>query len=617
MKLSVRNGVLYFGEEVCREVGVNSFMLLLRHSYNASSMSHVAMVDEMTRNGIRICRSWGMPGQAGTPTRTSGNWDQWGIPASVPSGNSYTDLSSAWYTKHRAVLDYCESKGLSVIVCMIYRMASLADLKGETLSVGFGSASSATRTFARTIFANYVNAMKDHPAIAAWEINNEWNGFSELGVIPSDGAGSERPANGAPTYSSPADVVPLKSFIETMSEIAAVIKAADPSRAVLSGNAGPWPSNGRSMHAYADFLRAINPDPIDTISFHLYGTPSNNIYCTDSMAGFSDIIQAAKQVGSATRKPAILGEFGILDTAGVEESKLTVDPVKSWGKLSEVMKSPDAPQLMLLWNYGIPTPGDHDGQSVWDINENNARAYQLAEIKSVQARRIPFIKTARRADLATPTKFLRLAGNSLLHRPLPIPFSGSWTLAFWARYSTARDVNFGRIISTTSAETTDGFAILDLQNDPNRHYAEPYLRVFTASGGLSVSGAMPHMKVGKWQHYGYLFDTTIMRYRPIYNGYMSRSYYPNGETAYPGSWVAPTGDLVVGGSYTKNSQTWKGDIAQLVMVPRLCTQGEMYEISRGKLPSDAILLLDDGIDGWTQFGFPLWESEPQRQMKVA
>lgn len=610
-KLTVRNGILYFGEEVCREVGFNVVGLLAHRSwYQQLDTLHQEQIDVCAANGVRIIRANGMPTGPAT-SGTSGNWDTHGIPAGPVVGNAYTNLNATFYARQREILDYALSKGVSVIICMMGRMPTLADLKGETQSVGFGSAGSATRTFARTIFANYVNALKDHEAIAAWEINNEWNNLIELNSIPTDGAGSANPVPGAPTYTDPADKVTMAQFVDTMSELAGVIKANDPTRAVLSGNAGAWDTNLHGMEGYAKFLGRINPDPFDTISFHQYSVPANQQKFDNGLDGLKEAMQQCKVAALQLKKPIILGEVGAPESIPTKG--------KDWAFIQDLINDPQGPQVTLLWDlnkpgteYPTPTPD-------WTIWPTNARSYMLDAVREVQRKRIKFDNSVRRRTASLPTKFVRFPGSSCIWRARPIPFSGDFTIGFWARYWNTRDPNFGRVISVTGAETTDGFTIADLTGGSgNGGYGEPYMRIFTTTGGQSVTSRTGYMKYTQWAHYVYQIEPSGIFYNAFYNGFRGASRFPSGgESPFTGTWVAPTGDFVVGANYTKAAAYWRGDMADLFVVPRKLGEDEIFNLyAYGKWPSDAVRLFDDGLTGWTVVGAPLFgATDPQREAR--
>lgn len=611
-KLTVRNGVLYLGEEICREVGFNVSAILAHWPwYSQTDNLYIEQVDVLAAAGVKLIRANGMPNAAGT-SGGSGHWDTWGIPAGPLSGNAYTDLHSTIYTRQRQVLDYCESKGVSVIVTLMGRMPTLADVKGETQSVGFGTAGSATRTFARTIFAAYVNALKDHNAIAAWEINNEWNNYAELNTIPSDGAGSGSPSLGAPTYTDPADKVTMAQFVETMVELATVVKTADPSRAVLSGNAGCWNSNNHGMEGYSKFLARINPDPIDTISFHQYSVPSNQEKFDNGFDGLLSAMQQCKVASRAARKPLIIGEIGVPESLATKG--------KDWGFISELIRDPQAPQVMLLWDLNKPGSTYPSPTPDWTIWPTNSRAYMYEAVREVQSKRVKYNTAARRRGETLPVEFIRFPGTSCIWRTLPIAFSSDWTLGFWGRYWDTRDPNFGRVISTTSNESSNGFTMPDLTGGSgNSATGEPYFRLYNASGGQSVTSRLGYMDYTRWKHFVYSFETASMYYHAFFNGFRSASRFPSGsETPYTGTWVAPAGDFVVGANYSKAAGYWKGDMADLFIIPRKIDEDEVYRIyAYGEYPADTMKLFASGLDGWTVVGTPSVRTDEARRMRSA
>ena len=571
------------GEELKGEVGWNCAYLLARRWYSQNDTEHIRIIDALAGAGVRVVRVFGMPNAPGTSSRTSGNWDTWGTPESVPSGNSYTDLSATFYTKHREVLDYCATKGVSVIVCILSRMATLADLKGETQSVGFNTAGSATRTFARTIFANYVNALKDHTAVAAWEINNEWNNYAELQALPDA-------TTGTPTYTSPGDLVSVQSWRDTMIELAGVVKENDSSRCVLTGNAGGWNTNRFGLDGYTNFLASLNPDPFDTVSIHSYSDPSNNLYLQSGMKPLRELMRRCKDAASKIRKPFIIGEIGVRENLSTKNA--------DWNYLSSFLTSDDAPPLTLLWNFypqGLTLPTSNPN---YDCFPGDPRAYQVTAATVANGK--GGSAALFRSSLRPPQGWLDLQGGQCVYRSLPIAFSGSFTIAFWARFVNARDgANFARILSTSN-ETSNGFHVL---HQPTTN--EPYLRFYNGSGGQSTLDRQGRIGFNKWNHFAYRFNASTLTIETFFNGFQAAA----DQSSYTGSWVAPLGNFVIGGN-NANANNFKGQLSQVTVVNRTINDEEIFDLACGKLPPDGLQWLGNGIDAdLTVVGAPSWQTQ--------
>lgn len=596
-KLTVQNKLLYLGDSICREVGWNCSALLARRWYNQNDNEYIRIIDALAQNNIRVIRVVGMPTAPGTSARTSGNWDTWGIPAGVPSGNAYTNLSSTFYEKQREILDYCSTKGISVIITLMGRMATLADLKGETQSVGFGSSGSATRTFARTIFANYVNELKDHAAIAAWEINNEWNNYAELQALPGT-------ATGSPTYTSPNDLVSMTMFTETMVELATTIKTNDSTRAVISGNAGGWNTNLYGLDGYANVLPRLNLDPIDTISYHQYSESGNNGYLESGFAPLEDLIEKTKEISNRIGKPLILGEVGVKETLTTKD--------KDWAYLQQLLNNPSAPQLILLWDFypqGLTLPSSNTSFSCFP---GDPRGYQVEATKKAQQSNISFRKTSKKSNLVKPSGWVNFTGSGQnFSRSLPIDFNGPFTISFWARFTSARDsTNFSRIISTTSNEATDGSGngFIILQNPTARN--EPYFRLYNAVGGQSATLKQGLIKFNKWNHFTYRFTPSTQTLESFFNGFQASSNY----TSFTGSWVDPLGQFVIGTNYNSAATSFKGQLAQVTVTDRAITDEEIFFLTTGITPKDSFKWLFTKIDSdLTIVGSPEWQSFTRTQ----
>lgn len=127
-----------------------------------------------------------------------------------PNGwnSTYGTDEATFFKRIKQVLDCARDNGLGIVLSVFWRHATQCDIAGESISVGLGTDGSATRVRCATILQKYVTAFKDHPALAAWEIGNEYSLFAANGSLPTANAGNGTPAS----YSSPNDVLTLAAM---------------------------------------------------------------------------------------------------------------------------------------------------------------------------------------------------------------------------------------------------------------------------------------------------------------------------------------------------------------------------------------------------------------------
>ena len=472
MALTVSNGVLLLDGQTIRHVGVNAAYLLARRWFNASDTQHIETIDNLADLGVKVVRCFAIPN-----ITTSGGLITWG---------TATGLDASFYTAQDVVWDYAETKGIKIIACLFPNYWSIANYKSEKLDQ-LGVSGSDTRDFMRTCAAEYVAHYASHNALGAWEITNEWNSYAELSIYPD---GNDYTGN---PYSSDAqNLITVPNFIEAIADIANTIRANDATTAILSGNAGPWNVSVAALDGYEGILQRFNPDPINTISLHIYSYPTNNVWCRQGFAPLGDIIGAAKKVARHTRKPMITGEIGVSSELSTYDSDYDI--------LMQHLGSAEAPQLSLLWNFykpGSTLPSSNPNYDFWVTGDRSKFADKVREF--AQANLI-FDLEKNSADI--PTKWAVFTGTQCAYRPMPT-IDGNMTLSFWARTGNTWNNNFPRMVSATSDESTNGFIVLHLPNSASGR--EPYFRVFTSTGGQSATTRSGALQDWRWKHWTYVF----------------------------------------------------------------------------------------------------------------
>jgi hypothetical protein len=666
MSLTVVNGVLQYNGQPCNEVGLNVAYLLARRWYNSTDTQHIETLDKLAENNIRIIRCVAIPNAGGT----GGGLGTWG---------TATGLSAAFYTAHDAIYDYAATKGIKIIPTLFATYWGPANYKLEKLNQ-LGVQASATRAYMRTCTIEYVTHYLNHPAIAAWEITNEWNNYAELNAYP---AGNDYTA--APYSADPNNLITIQNFVDAIQDIAVQIRSVDSSRAILSGNAGPWFTTRLAADGYEGILNLINPNPINTISVHLYSYPTNGVWFRGGYEPLSDIIQIAKKVGRNVQKPVILGE------CGVSESLQNTN--KDYNLLAQHVTSSDAAPLTLVWNFYKPGSTLPDSNTTYDFWTDGVRTRYLNLVKNANTQKIT--KNRLRPQNKIPNKYMVFNGAQAAYFPMP-NLDGNFSLSFWAKTVGPLNTNFPRIISATSDDSTNGFSVIALGTAGNQ-FNEPYFRCFTSTGGQSATSRTGLIENNRWKHFAYVssfwettcvantaantlelsvpnlkiktgdlvrFTTTGTLPSPLVVGQdyyivkqsdntiqiatgQGNSYLPlvitlttsgtgvhtiksshiavyqNGlkSTAdnlniFTGNWINPTGNFVIGANYTAAAAFFRGHIGNVRLWQYGLSELDVWNEYYGYTPNNAQDILVDNTNNLTLIGNPEFINQYQRSLRT-
>lgn len=473
MSLTTSNGKLLLDGLPCNHVGVNAAYILARRWYVDTDTQYIETLDNLAGMGVKVIRCIAIPNAA----TGSGSLATWG---------TATGLSAGFYTAQDVIFDYAATKGIQIIPVLFGNYWAIANYKSEKLNQ-LGVSASATRAYMRTCATEYVAHYASHAAIAGWEIGNEWNNYAELAAYPTGndytGAAYSLDAN---------NLITIPNLIDAYSDIATTIRQNDSTRAIMSGNAGPWYTNKYGGYGYQLNLQRLNPDPIDTITLHLYSYPTNNIWMRQGLEPIKDIIGIAKQAGKTVGKPVVLGETGIIGGLATEE--------KDFVTLTDFLTSPAKPELTLLWNYYKPGSTLPDTTN-YDFYSTGSRARYADLVVKANKNQIA-LEVANSGDV--PTGYVSFTGTQCFTTPMPT-FNSCFTVSYWTRYRGARNDNFPRILSATSDESTNGFILLDLATSATAtDYSEHYFRYFN-SGGTSATLRSGHTFQNTWKHKTFVF----------------------------------------------------------------------------------------------------------------
>jgi endo-1,4-beta-mannosidase len=180
-----------------------------------------------------------------------------------------------------------------------------------------GNPKSRTVEYIREYTSAIVSRYKGSPAIWGWEFGNEYNLDCELPnrsehrppIVPDLGTPASRNEHDELTFAQLE--VAFRAFAESIRKI-------DPTRIILTGNAVPRSSAWHNAHENSwkadsaeqasEILQRDNPDPIDTLSLHLY--PERGGVYFGGTKSIEDALSLANAVARKAKKPLVLGEFG-------------------------------------------------------------------------------------------------------------------------------------------------------------------------------------------------------------------------------------------------------------------------------------------------------------------
>ena len=244
-----------------------------------------------------------------------------------------------FYKRTATVLDAASEHGLGLILTLFPRAATMTDITGQSVNTGFATPSSPTNTLISSILTEFCTRFKDHPAVAAWEIGNEYSLFAANSALPS-----VRTDEGTPSsYTAPQDVMTLETMRNFYASVRDQIHAIDTSgRIIMTGNGGPAGQIEKSLANYLTLLPLDNP--VDTWSYHKY---ARNDFGSRAYSDLRDSLITINKAAKLAGKPLILGEFG-------QERNETYG---GYGGISVLRTACEAvyksgTQLALAWEWG-------------------------------------------------------------------------------------------------------------------------------------------------------------------------------------------------------------------------------------------------------------------------
>jgi len=289
------NGQLLLNGEPYAGIGVNYFDAFQRNIYDFRDTKSVW-------EGMKVLEEHEIPFAR---IMASGFWaSEWGL---------YKNNKEEYFKRLDNVVEAAEAHNIGLIPSLFWYIPGIPDLVGEHVGE-WGNVNSATIKFMRNYTREVVTRYKDSPAIWGWEFGNEYN----LGVDlpnPEQHRAIISAKLGTLDNRDERDDLTHDIIATAFAEFAKEVRKYDANRIILSGNSAPRSSawhlkQSRSWtddteEQYGQMLAGNNPDPMDTLTVHLYKEEQR----FGRPVTFKDVVQVTMDVSKKLKKPLFIGEF--------------------------------------------------------------------------------------------------------------------------------------------------------------------------------------------------------------------------------------------------------------------------------------------------------------------
>lgn len=569
------NGELLLNGRYCRELGLNAYSLITDIIDGTFPNKYKDTLNQCADMGVRIVRV--------NLTCYTGSQQLAQIHGGVTPKKSFSwsDLSVTYRNAVKSVFDYAATLGIYLVPSIIWQGRMLYGgasslYPSETGSIAFGNAGSKTRIYARNFAREFARNYKDHKALGAYSCGNEFYGNKDI------------------TFTE------LRAFL---ADIGRVLKSIDPSRAVFSSNYG-FEYNGLisrpTFDACVSDMILNNPDPIDTVDYHLYSTTAystsnpttvNNSLTQDASPYWKEMVARFVSESKKVNKPFVLTEFGVSGRPSLSDGtgqELFGRTEKLEKMLEELYQS--GVQLALMWNIG--SSDSISSQVPWNIAKGTARgdAYQPLFQKYVNKFRLgnplsggyDYFKSSAKT-LGKPITQASFANtqNCNIQYPTSNPqlFGESeGTVLFWLSVP-AINSGYARVLDASSIDLSRGFSIAMSPDG-----LEPYLALNGVS--FTTSGSTPPLALNSPSMRGFSWSSTC-DVDCIVDGFnfITKSM--------PNSVYTPrqSGDPLFIGSARTGFNPFNGWLSGVLLCKRRMTPEEISDYyNYGVYPADALVV---------------------------
>ena len=308
----------------------------------------ITSVLEAERNGIAFIRFW-----------ATGVWpvDQ----------KLYFDNPAVYWARMDELFALCRTHHVRLVPSIFANGGLWADLSKEPKQAMLDPRSKtfqAMHKYAREIVSRY----KNDSNILQWEIGNEYFLGADLPVAREAQDPKLVQAMGVKPQRVPEDAMTFEMLRQFYIEMVTFIKSNDRNHMVTSGDAGPRPESWElkvsypqtrwrkdTLREYLADLLGSQPDPLDTMSIHYYGSLTF-IDPDGSVAGLSSLEQLRCMVRAihAANTPVFIGEFGNTKPT-LAADKQSLHPLAALDLIEQENVS-----LTCIWAWYFPWQPDND-----------------------------------------------------------------------------------------------------------------------------------------------------------------------------------------------------------------------------------------------------------------
>jgi len=240
---------------------------------------------------------------------------QWryGVNGGVAGVAATSGDREAHYVQIDNFLTKCEARGIGVILNLFFRIASPADLAGQTIRAGWLTSGSATRNYAQAVTQEIVTRYLNRQGVYGYEFSNEVNHYNDASDVTRGNYPSPNVSYGTPaSYSAANDIFNGVEWANVCAWWYGVVSEIDSQRIVLTGNgpnsySQPGGAAGISSPLNNWHWEQVRDNPTNCGSIHFYG----NIACTSAnFRGFESVLCGVRTWQQKSGRGFVLGEFG-------------------------------------------------------------------------------------------------------------------------------------------------------------------------------------------------------------------------------------------------------------------------------------------------------------------
>ncbi len=382
--------------------GVNYYDAFDRYLQDINDRSFEEGFDYLAEHSIPVAR-----------VMAGGYWpSEWSL---------YFSDKSEYYQRFDDFVATAEQRGIGLIPSLFFHIPTVGELVDDAVAAGYltpgvdftplstlntdtqgndtyaeyltalGRADSGSNAFITYYTNEVVSRYQDSPAIWGWEFSNEINNTVDLPNInmwrpkehPVLGMNLSRDDKMIPAYTSPDDFTRADVDVAKVN-FANTVRAIDPWRFLSTGDSRPrpyayhnWQEHSWTLDTRTELAQVLpidNPNPYDSVSFHLYAD-NNETYFEDSpqvsiaweTGDYAGLLEFFESESASLGQPLFVGEFGAIGDGTTTGERTT------FHRLMQALMDENV-QLSLLWDFDNLNPG-HEFQ--WWVNPNTDKEYQL------------------------------------------------------------------------------------------------------------------------------------------------------------------------------------------------------------------------------------------------